>query len=87
VLRCGINAPGRCMPTLANQDGVKFYVIKPVALGGVIASLDWIEEARQNGRKAIVSSTFESPIGFEMVKAIASLSNEVAGLGTQRFYE
>ncbi len=85
-LRCGVSAPGRCMPTLANQEGVKAYIIKPVVLGGVMAALDWIEEARQNGKKAIVSSCFETTVGFEMVKAIASLSNEVAGLGTQRFY-
>lgn len=87
VVRCGINAPGRCMPTLANHDGVKAYVIKPVVIGGVITALDWIEEARENGRKAILSSAFETPVGFAMVEALASLSDEVAGLGTQRFYE
>ena len=87
VLRCDVNAPGRCMPTLAKQDGVQAYVIKPMVLGGVIKSLDWIEEARQNKKKAIISSCFETPVGFDMVKALASLSDQVAGLGTQRFYE
>lgn len=85
--RCDAKTPGRCMPTLANHDGVKAYCIKPVVVGGVIASLDWIAQAKQNGKRAIVSSCFETPIGFNMVNAIASLSSDVAGLGTQRFYE
>ncbi len=87
VLRCDVSAPGRCMPTLAHHDGVQAYVIKPVVIGGVNASLDWIKEAQENEKKAILSSCFETPVGFEMVKALASLSDDVAGLGTQRFYE
>ena len=85
ILRCGIQAPGRCSPTLANQEGVKVYVIKPVVLGGIVTALDWIEEARQNGKKAIISSCFETAVGYRMVETLAAMSDETAGLDTQRW--
>ncbi len=85
VMRCGVTAPGRCMPTLANQEGVKAYIIKPMVLGGIVAALDWIEEAKTLGKKAIISSAFESLVGLKVLKALASLTNEPAGLGTERW--
>ena len=85
VLRCGINAPGRCSPTLMASDGVKAFVIKPTVIGGVISALDWIEEARRLGKKAIVSSAFESPLGLSVLEALGSLSGQVPGLDTLRW--
>ena len=85
VLRCGISAPGRCSPTLAHNEAVKAYVLKPMILGGIIATLDWIEEARQNGKKAIISSCFESVIGLKVLADLSLLTGQVAGLGTARW--
>jgi o-succinylbenzoate synthase len=87
VLRCGITAPGRCSPTLANQDAVKAYVIKPMILGGIVAALDWIAEAKSTGKKAIISSAFESPVGLRTLANLASLTGQTAGLGTERWFK
>lgn len=86
-MKCGVTTPGRCMPQLTHHDGVVAYCIKPVVVGGIISSLDWIQEASDNGKQAVISSCFETSVGFGMVSALASLTNDVAGLGTQRFYE
>jgi o-succinylbenzoate synthase len=85
VLRCGVSAPGRCSPTLANADAVKAYVIKPMVLGGVVVALDWVEEARKTGKKAIISAAFESSVGLNMLKALACLTGQTSGLGTEQW--
>ncbi|MBI4309612.1 MAG: o-succinylbenzoate synthase [Candidatus Omnitrophica bacterium] len=84
VLRCGATAPS-CMLTLTAHEGVKAYVIKPMVLGGVIIALDWIEEAGRLGKKAVISSAFESPVGLRVLKALAALSGQTAGLGTEYY--
>ena len=86
VVQCGITAPGRCMPTLANSEGVKAYVLKPTVLG-LTASLAWIEEARRQGKKAIISSSFESPVGLKVLANLACLTSQTAGLGTERWFK
>jgi O-succinylbenzoate synthase len=86
VLRCGITAPGRCSPTLANSEGVKAFVLKPTILGGIIITLDWIAEARSQGKKAIISSSFESPLGLKTLANLACLTGQTAGLGTERWF-
>ncbi len=85
VLRCNVTAPGRCSPTLAMNEGVKAFIIKPTVLGGVIAALNWIEEARRLGKKAIISSSFETKVGNQMLSVLAGLSGQTSGLGTQRW--
>ncbi len=85
ILRCGITAPGRCSPTLAQHEAVQSYVLKPMILGGVIQTLDWIEEARSSGRKAIISSCFESHVGLKILANLSLLTGQVAGLGTSRW--
>lgn len=84
VVHSGIRAPGRCSLPLAEQEGVVAYVLKPMILG-LIPSLDWIEEARLLKRKAIISSAFESPVGFKVLANLACLSGQIAGLGTERW--
>ena len=86
VVRCGIRAPGRCVPPLASQEGVVAYVLKPMLLG-LVSTLDWIEEARQTQRKAIISATYESPVGFKVLANLACLSGHVSGLGTERWFK
>ena len=86
VVRSGIRAPGRCSLPLAEQEGVIAYVLKPMILG-LVPSLDWIEEAKNSQRKAIISSTFESPVGFKVLANLACLSGHIAGLGTERWFK
>lgn len=84
VVRCGIRAPGRCTSPLAEHEGVIAYVLKPMILG-LVPTLDWIEEAKLLKRKAIISSAFESPVGFKVLANLACLSGQIAGLGTERW--
>ena len=86
VVRSGIRAPGRCSSPLAEQEGVIAYVLKPMVLG-LIPTLDWMQEARLLKRKAIISSAFESPVGFKVLANLACLSGQIAGLGTERWFE
>jgi o-succinylbenzoate synthase len=86
VVRSGIRAPGRCSLPVASKDGVVAYVLKPMILG-LIPCLDWIEEARLSKRKAIISSTFESPVGFKVLANLACFSGQIAGLGTERWFK
>lgn len=81
--RCDVTAPGRCMPTLVNQDAVHFFVIKPTLLGGVIKALDWVEYAKKTGKRALISSMFETPIGMRMLKALSQLTDDAPGFGTE----
>ena len=86
VVRSGIRAPGRCSLPLAEQEGVVAYVLKPMILG-LVPSLDWIEEAKLLKRKAIISSAFESPVGFKVLANLACFSGQIAGLGTERWFK
>lgn len=86
VIKCGIHAPGRCSPPIADNEGVVAYVLKPMILG-VLPVLDWIEEARRTKRKAIISSLFESPVAFKVLAQLACLSGQIAGLGTERWFK
>ncbi len=87
VVSCGVTAPGRCSPTLAHNEGVKAYVIKPTIIGGIIRTLDWIEEARQQGKEAIISSAFESMVSLKVLAHLACLTGQTAGLGTERWFK
>ena len=86
VVRSGIHAPGRCTSPLASHEGVVAYVLKPMILG-LIPVLDWIEEAKLTKRKAVISSAFESPVGFKVLANLACLSGQIAGLGTERWFK
>ncbi len=86
AVQSGIRAPGRCSSPLARHEGVTAYVIKPMILG-LIPSLDWMEEAELLQRKAIISSAFESPLGFKVLANIACLSDQITGLGTERWFK
>ena len=72
--------------SLAEQEGVVAYVLKPMLLG-LVPTLDWIEKARLSKRKAIISAAFESPVGFKVLANLACLSGQIAGLGTERWFK
>jgi o-succinylbenzoate synthase len=86
VIRSGIRAPGRCSSPLAEQEGVIAYVLKPTILG-FVPCLDWIQEANMLHRKAIISAAFESPVGLKVLANMACLSGQIAGLGTDRWFQ
>ena len=70
---------------LADSEAVKCYVLKPSVLGGIISCLEWMAHARDCGKKVIISSAFESPVGLKVLANLACLTGEVAGLGTERW--
>jgi o-succinylbenzoate synthase len=72
--------------SLASHEGVVAYVLKPMILG-LIPTLNWIEEAKLSKRKAIISSAFESPVGFKVLANLACYSGQIAGLGTERWFK
>ena len=84
VSKCGVTAPGRCSPTLTQHEAVKAYILKPMTLG-FLETLDWIEEARELGKKAIISSSFESAVGLKILAHLAIMTQQTPGLGTDRW--
>lgn len=86
VVKSAMRAPARCSSPLAMHEGVVAYILKPMILG-LIPTLDWINEAKLLKRKAIISSAFESPVGFKVLANLACLSGQIAGLGTERWFK
>jgi len=86
VIKCGINAPGRCSPPIAQGEGIIAYILKPMVLG-FMPVLDWMEEAKVLKRKAIISSLFESPVALKIIAQMACVSGQIAGLGTERWFK
>lgn len=86
MMRCAVNTPGRCAPAMTAQEAVSAYIVKPVILGGIVAALDWISEAKRLDKKAIISSAFESQVGLSVLKALAGLTGQPPGLDTQKYF-
>jgi o-succinylbenzoate synthase len=84
MMPIGMNAPGRCSLPLPQQEGVVAYVLKPMVLG-LMATLDWIEQAKLLKCKAVISSVYESSVGLKVLANLACLSGQIAGLGTERY--
>jgi len=72
--------------SMNNHHGISAYVLKPMIIG-LIPTLDWITKAGLSNRKAIISSAFESPMGFKVLANLSCLSEQVAGLGTERWFK
>jgi O-succinylbenzoate synthase len=67
-------------------EGVRYFVVKPMMVGGIFRTLEWIAKAKAEGRQVIVSSSFESSIGLSMLANLALLTDEAAGLGTAAWF-
>ena len=75
-------------PDLKETVGVNAVVLKPTLLGNIDSTIAWMEWAQQNGKRAIISATFESDVGQRAIARIAAqLPNEVHGLGTWAWFE
>jgi O-succinylbenzoate synthase len=73
---------------LLTHPAVVAVVLKPSVLGGLRVAREEAERARTAGRTAVVSSTFESGIGLEILAQLACAVNGTpvaAGLGTDRW--
>lgn len=81
----GTHAMTSSLATLSQHEAVRAYVLKPMILGGIIPTLDWIQEAQRLDKKVIISSSFESTVGLKVLANLACLTGQPAGLGTERW--
>ena len=75
---------------LPTAKGVTTWILKPARLGGFSALKKWDTRAAATGRRVVVSSCFESPIGLAMLAqwaAALSTHDGVAGLATDRWFQ
>jgi len=68
-------------------EGVRYFVIKPMMVGGIFRTLDWIAKAKQEGRRVIISSSFESSVGLSTLANLSLLTDDAAGLGTAAWFQ
>jgi L-Ala-D/L-Glu epimerase len=72
-----------------NCGAVQYLVLKPMMIGGISPVLSIYEEAKKKNVKIVISSSFESNIGYAYVVFAASLIEEETahGLATQGIFE
>lgn len=63
-------------------ESVGFLILKPMVMGGIGKSLEWIDQAKSKGKHVVISSSFESGAGRLMLANLALLTPSAAGLGT-----
>lgn len=70
-------------------DGIMAWVLKPTLLGGARKALVMANEAKKNGIKIVISSSFESGIGlFALIQLAAGLGADCrAGIDTLKYFE
>lgn len=73
----------------AIRSGIKYLILKPVLLGGLLKTIEIIKLAEQNGVNPIISSCFESNIGFQIPLILASQCshNLAQGLSTFTYFD
>lgn len=65
---------------------VSALVLKPMVLGGIVATLKWFEAAKKHGRYVVISSSYESPAGLDLLEQLACALQRPgvsSGLGTR----
>ncbi|MGD8780425.1 MAG: o-succinylbenzoate synthase [Ignavibacteria bacterium] len=69
------------------NSGIKILVLKPVLIGSVKKTLELIELAKGHNKSIIISSTFESAVGLNMLihLACSTESKFAHGLGTFKY--
>lgn len=63
-------------------------ILKPMILGGILNTIKIIEKAQKNNIKIIISSSFESHLGWRSALFLASIlkDNNAHGLGTSEYF-
>jgi o-succinylbenzoate synthase len=69
------------------DECVRYFVIKPMMVGGIFRTLQWIAKAKEEGRRVVISSSFESSAGLSMLANLAVLTDDAAGLGTGEWFK
>ncbi|PJE80304.1 o-succinylbenzoate synthase [invertebrate metagenome] len=66
------------------MSGLRALIIKPTLTGGLHYCHQLIRRAKQQGIRAVLSSSFESPLGIHVLQQLAAhwLPDEMAGLDT-----
>jgi len=75
---------------LLKSQAVKRLIIKPMARGGLLASLDFAKRAETHKFETVITSTIESAVGLQaaaqLAAAISDSSNPLAhGLATSEW--
>ena len=72
-------------------DSVKYAIIKPNLIGGISKTIEYTEKLLGKGKKVVISSSFEGPIGISGLNKIhfihPSLFTETPGLDTLRYFK
>lgn len=70
-------------------SNVKFLIIKPMILGGIINATRLIKLSEEHGKEIIISSSFETPVGKSALVFLSSLisHNHAHGLDTAGMFE
>ncbi|MBU2492816.1 MAG: o-succinylbenzoate synthase [Bacteroidetes bacterium] len=70
-------------------NGIRFLVVKPAVIGGILNSINILKEAERHGANVIFSSSFESPVGKSALVYLASLTshNFAHGLGVDNLFK
>ena len=63
------------------NDAADYLILKPMMIGGILTSLDIINQAKQERIKTIITSSFQSAIGRKMDVLTAALVNDGSGHG------
>ncbi len=72
------------------SDGyINFIILKPMIYGGIISSLQIIQEAWKKNKNVIISSSFESAVGKSALVLLATLVNHsfAHGLDTSEYFK
>jgi O-succinylbenzoic acid--CoA ligase len=79
---------GRDPASFSPPAGVTHLVLKPAFLGGASATMAWIRRARSLGLTPVISSVFQSAVGWSLDALLAASLGPgaaAAGIGTHRF--
>lgn len=71
------------------NDAADYLILKPMMIGGILTSLDIINQAKQAGIKTVITSSFQSAIGRKMDVLTADLVNNGSahGLSIAGYFE
>jgi o-succinylbenzoate synthase len=74
---------------IINESTIRFIVLKPMILNGIISSFGFIKEAERKNINVVISSSFESTVGRSALVFLAAAANHSYdhGLDTQEFFD